>query len=95
MIEALNYNTSQLSDWTFKEIIVEKMNEMIVVANAISEIVVRIESEETGFKTKTIGDEEEDEMISHKITEEDLKNNPEFAGEGVKVGDVVKYEKNE
>jgi hypothetical protein len=57
IIEELKPNTAQLSDWQFKETIVEKMNEIIVAINAISETV--IDEDDINFKEKNIGDDDE------------------------------------
>ena len=37
----------------------------------------------------------EPEMVDHIVTEEDLILNPEWANEGIKIGDTIQYEKEE
>src|SRR6201998_146677 len=46
-------------------------------------------------KNNVIKSEDEVETISHKATEEDLKNNPELVAAGIKIGDTIQIPKND
>jgi len=66
MIEELKPTTAQLSNWQFCEIIVQKINEIIVAINALLET----KTDDTGvdFTKKEISDKEEtDQEEKEKI----------------------------
>lgn len=69
LIEPLKKNTSQLADWQFREIVVEKINEVIVKLNQVT----------TFIDYKDGNDEEEAEKAEAQRLEEEKRAEEERA----------------
>lgn len=78
---------SEKAEAYYQEMKAKRIEEMTVPASTIDKT-------ENGPVVQE-GDENDEGEIAHYITEEDLKNNPEFVKEGLEVGDLAWYPKDD
>jgi len=64
LIALLSKNTAQLADWQFKEIVIEKVNEIISVVNSIGNKILIEESEKKPTSKKDKKAEESEAEIN-------------------------------